>query len=77
MLCGFFYSAFEGCQIDSREASGPLFIHRASSAIWVLSKHYLNICNVNETSIRAWQLMLGRNNELDSVLFVCLCSCSY
>ncbi|KAM6102683.1 uncharacterized protein LJ206_009459 isoform 1-T1 [Theristicus caerulescens] len=70
-------SAFEGCQIDSHEASGLLFIHRAISAIWALSKHYLHIFNFNETSIRAWQLMLGRNNELDSVLFVCLCLCSY
>lgn len=77
MLCGFFYSAFEGCQIDSHEASGPFFINRAISAIWVLSKHYLHIFNFNETSIRAWRLMLGRNNELDSVLFVCLCLCAY
>lgn len=75
MLCVFFYSAFEGCQIDSHRVSDPLFIHRAVSAIWVLHKHYLYIFNFNETSIHAWQLMFGRNNELGSVLFVCLCLC--
>lgn len=72
MLCGF-YIVFEGCWTDGHEASGPLFIHRAISAGWVLRKHYLHIFNLNETSIRARQLMAGRNNELDSVLFVCVC----
>lgn len=52
-----------------------LSIHRVVSAIWVLHKHYLYIFNFNETSIHAWQLMFGRNNELGSVLFVCLCLC--
>lgn len=70
---GFILSLKDAGLTDSQEASGPLFIHGDVSALWVLRKHYLHIFNLNETSIRARQLVVGRNNELDSVVFACVC----